>query len=141
MNHSWGLCGVFMSELYLCVFLQGGGCQSCDQCPESWSSLLWLRYHVHSGRGHKMHQQPAQNRATWKNDLSRKSKGPFSSWHVIMLQNQLILQTDSFHRILFFQVINEPAGKKTSERREGERKKEKASNADRYVFLMVLWPR
>lgn len=29
-------------------------------------------------------------------------------------------------------MINEPAGKKTSERREGERKKEKSSSADRY---------
>uniref|UniRef100_A0A8C6EBS7 Scaffold attachment factor B n=1 Tax=Moschus moschiferus TaxID=68415 RepID=A0A8C6EBS7_MOSMO len=33
---------------------------------------------------------------------------------------------------------NEPAGKKSSERREGEGKKEKSSNTDRYVFLVVL---
>ncbi|KAB0353473.1 hypothetical protein FD755_023824, partial [Muntiacus reevesi] len=32
-------------------------------------------------------------------------------------------------------VINEPAGKKTSERREGERKKEKSSNTDRSANL------
>ena len=61
-----------------------------------------------------------------------KSKGPFSSCDVTMLQNQLILPTDSFSPDSLSQVINEPAGKKTSERREGERKKEKSSSADRY---------
>ena len=121
-----------MSEMYMCIFLQGGGRQSCDQCPESWSTLLWLCYHVHSRRGHKMHQPPTQNRAPWEDDLSGKSKGPFSSWDVTMLQNQLILPTDSFLPDSLSQVINEPAGKKSSERREGERKKEKSSNTDRY---------
>lgn len=59
-----------------------------------------------------MHQQPAQNRAPWEDDLSRKSKGhffqdkkvksPFSSWDVTMLQNQLILsQLILFYLILF----------------------------------------
>ena len=84
-----------MSEMYMCIFLQGGGRQSCDQCPESWSTLLWLRYHVHGRRGHKMHQPPAQNRAPWEDDLSGKSKGPFSSWDLATLGNKVILLLDS----------------------------------------------
>lgn len=44
-----------------------------------------------------------------------------------MLGNKVILPPDSL-----FQAKNEPAGKKTSDKREGEGKKEKSSNADRY---------
>lgn len=45
----------FTCKTYFRVFLWGGGCQGCDKCSESWSSLLRLCDNVHSGRGHKMH--------------------------------------------------------------------------------------
>lgn len=50
----WGR-GSFLSKTYFCAFHRGGGCQGCDKCPESWSSLLRLCDNVHSRRGHKMH--------------------------------------------------------------------------------------
>lgn len=41
-----------------------------------------------------------------------------------------------------FQAKNEPTGKKTSEKREGEGKKEKSSTSDRYCSApRELWPR
>lgn len=131
MNHNWGLCGVFMSELYLCVFLQGGGRQSCDQCPESWSTLLRLCYHVHSGRGHKMHQPPAQNRAPWEDDLSGKSKGPFSSWDLATLGNKVILLPDS----LFFRRKMNLLGRKALREEKGRGKKKNPAILTGMSFL------
>ena len=42
-----------------------------------------------------MHQPPTQNRAPWEDDLSGKSKGPFSSWDLATLGNKVILLLDS----------------------------------------------
>ncbi|KAK1342851.1 hypothetical protein QTO34_015618 [Cnephaeus nilssonii] len=82
----------------------GGGCQGCDKCSESWSSLLRLCDNVHSGRGTKC----------------------INHLHKTELHGKMISVE---------KAKNEPAGKKTSDKREGEGKKEKSSTGERSANL------
>lgn len=109
-------------------FWQGGRCQSGDQRSQPRCSLLRLCHHVNSWGSHQVHHSPPQNRVTWENNLCRKSEywsSEISHYHHIVQMIEATFSADDVQNT--FQAKSEPAGKKLSDKKENETKKETAT--------------
>lgn len=124
--------GIHYGECNISLFWKGGWCKSGHQCSQPWCSLLWLCYDVYSWGSNKVYYSPPQNRVTWKNYFCRKSEywsSKISHYHCIVQIIETTISADVQNK---FQAKNEPAGKKPTEKKENEVKKETVS--ERYCL-------